>query len=154
MGHFSESTACSRLSQVFADGLSRRGIVRLTEWTLTVDVLEPGWNHGFRPMVDLFATYFNHRLPIMSLQFGTTEVGSVCFDGSLVKPVRLCLSPIRHSGKGDSKARIEAARLILLPLVASSDMVPRSDVSVARPAIASSLGSAVSVATKVGRPAR
>ena len=60
---------------VIADSLSRRGIVRHTEWTLARDVLEPVWNHWFRPMVDLLPHNTIIVSRFMSLQFGTTEHG-------------------------------------------------------------------------------
>ena len=48
---------------IVADQLSRRHVVLTTEWTLVHKVLSPLWLRWFRPMVDLFATRFNYRLP-------------------------------------------------------------------------------------------
>jgi uncharacterized membrane protein (UPF0136 family) len=49
---------------VLADALSRSHLVLQTEWTLAHQALEPVWRCWFKPMVDLFATRFNHRLPL------------------------------------------------------------------------------------------
>lgn len=49
---------------VLADFLSRSHCVVHTEWTIRRDSLEPIWTLWFRPMIDLFATRFNHRLPL------------------------------------------------------------------------------------------
>ena len=49
---------------VLADSLSRSHMILPTEWTLSREVLEPVWTTWFRPLVDLFATRFNHRLPV------------------------------------------------------------------------------------------
>ena len=42
------------MSNVLADSLSRRVVVRHTEWTLAKEVLLPAWEAWFRPLVDLF----------------------------------------------------------------------------------------------------
>ena len=47
-----------------ADQLSRPHMILHTEWTLPFHVLERVWNVWEKPMLDLFATQFNHRLPI------------------------------------------------------------------------------------------
>ena len=49
---------------VVADALSRPHTVLNTEWTLAHSLLLPLWERWFRPQVDLFATCFNHRLPL------------------------------------------------------------------------------------------
>ena len=46
-----------------ADGLSRRNQLLTTEWSLCPRVLERIWQKWHRPLVDLFATRFNHKLP-------------------------------------------------------------------------------------------
>ena len=48
---------------VLADSLSRSNLILHTEWTLDSAVLAPVWEAWFRPLVDLFATRFNHKLP-------------------------------------------------------------------------------------------
>jgi hypothetical protein len=49
---------------ILADLLSRNSGVCQTEWTLSHRVLAPLWQAWGRPSVDLFATRFNHRLPL------------------------------------------------------------------------------------------
>ena len=49
---------------VLADMLSRPNAVLQTEWTIAHHALERVWARFFRPQLDLFATRFNHRLPI------------------------------------------------------------------------------------------
>ena len=49
---------------IVADLLSRPHMVLNTEWTIAHSVLRPLWDLWFRPHVDLFATRFNHRLPV------------------------------------------------------------------------------------------
>ena len=49
---------------IVADALSRSHMVLNTEWTLARSLLLPLWARWFRPHVDLFATRFNHRLPV------------------------------------------------------------------------------------------
>ena len=48
---------------VLADSLSRSHMILHTEWTLDSAVLAPVWDAWFCPLVDLFATRFNHKLP-------------------------------------------------------------------------------------------
>ena len=48
---------------ILADALSRPHCILHTEWTIAQRVLQQVWNHFHRPMVDLFATRFNFRLP-------------------------------------------------------------------------------------------
>ena len=49
---------------ILADALSRSHTVVSSEWTLDRNILSPVWERWFKPMVDLFASRFNHRLPI------------------------------------------------------------------------------------------
>ena len=49
---------------VLADQLSRPNSVIQTEWTLSHRVLDYVWEVWDKPVVDLFATRFNHRLPV------------------------------------------------------------------------------------------
>jgi ribonuclease HI len=51
-------------ANVLADALSRSHTVVATEWTIANRVLDRVWRRYFKPMVDLFATRFNHRLPV------------------------------------------------------------------------------------------
>ena len=49
---------------ILADALSRPLMTLNTEWTLSREVLRAIWSHSFRPQVVLFASAFNHRLPM------------------------------------------------------------------------------------------
>jgi hypothetical protein len=49
---------------VIADALSRRGQILGTEWTLVQPVFDQICDLWFAPMVDLFATRWNNRLPL------------------------------------------------------------------------------------------
>ena len=49
---------------VLADALSRSGKVLPTEWTIAHHALQPLWDVWGKPLVDLFATQFNARLPL------------------------------------------------------------------------------------------
>ena len=49
---------------VLADALSRTGKVLPTEWTIAHHALQPLWDLWGKPMVDLFATKYNTRLPL------------------------------------------------------------------------------------------
>ena len=47
---------------IIADALSHLQSILHTEWTLHEAMLHQAWNVWFHPMVDVFATHFNHRL--------------------------------------------------------------------------------------------
>ena len=49
---------------VWADSLSRGGQILQSEWSILPSLLLKVWRAWFRPMVDLFATRFNARLPL------------------------------------------------------------------------------------------
>ena len=49
---------------ILADSLSRKDQIISTEWTLHPQVLQNLWKCWHKPMVDLFATSLNHKLPI------------------------------------------------------------------------------------------
>ena len=49
---------------ILADALSRPHCVLHTEWTIAKNALKRVWAHFHTPMVDLFATCFNFRLPL------------------------------------------------------------------------------------------
>ena len=48
---------------ILADQLSRPHCVLETEWTLAHFALEPVWEMWHKPLIDLFSTRYNHRLP-------------------------------------------------------------------------------------------
>ena len=100
---------------ILADFLSRPNQVLQTEWTLTHSVLEPVWRTWHRPMVDLFATKYNCRLPLYfspvpdPLALGQDALSSK-WEGLLgyaFPPLPLLARVIR-------KARLERASLILI----------------------------------------
>ena len=69
-----------------ADALSRPHCVLHTEWTLAHHVLERVWSHFHKPMVDLFATRFNHRLatyvsPVPDPQAWAVDALSLSWEG-------------------------------------------------------------------------
>ena len=94
--------------KVIAVGLGSRGFLRPTEWTLARDVLEPVWNHWFRPMVYLLPHIRSSSPVVSSLQLGTTEHGQVLPEGSLVLCAGLRL-PIRLSRKGNSNSKVRGS---------------------------------------------
>ena len=49
---------------ILADSLSRSHSILQTEWTLSLKTLEPVWRSWHTPQIDLFASRFNHRLPL------------------------------------------------------------------------------------------
>ena len=54
----------SGTENVVADSLSRKGQVLPTEWTLNKQVCHQLWRLWGQPLIDLFATRLNHRLPL------------------------------------------------------------------------------------------
>ncbi len=62
---------------VTADGLSRRGRVLETEWSLSPRVLAPVFSRWGRPTLDLFATPSNKRLPRFVCPFPHPEAEAV-----------------------------------------------------------------------------
>lgn len=100
---------------IVVDSLSRSHIVLQTEWTLSPEALRLIWDIWHRPMVDLFATRFNHRLE--------TYVSPVPDPGAwAVDALSLSWSPLLSYafppfpllGKVIRKARMEQASFILI----------------------------------------
>jgi hypothetical protein len=100
---------------VLADALSRPHLILQTEWTVAHKVLEPVWRLWHRPMIDLFATRFSHRLPLYvspvpddqawrvdALSFPWTGLDAYAFP-----PLALLPQVLR-------KAELELPRLVLL----------------------------------------
>ena len=48
---------------ILVDRLSRPNCVLETEWILAHLALEPIWETWHKPLIDLFSTRYNHRLP-------------------------------------------------------------------------------------------
>jgi hypothetical protein len=49
---------------VLADSLSRDGQILATEWSLHPEVVKQLWMFWDKPMIDMFATRYNHKLPM------------------------------------------------------------------------------------------
>jgi hypothetical protein len=100
---------------VLADALSRSHLVVQTEWTLVHEVLEPVWRLWHKPMLDLFATRFNHRLPLYVSPVPDAQAWAVDalslpwtgLDAYAFPPLALLPSVVR-------KAEIDAPRMILI----------------------------------------
>ena len=102
-------------SNIIADQLSRPHLILQSEWTLVPQVLEPVWRIWFRPMVDLFATMFNHRLPVYvspvpDPNAWRIDAFSCLWSGLLI----YAFPPWSVLGRVLRKARVEKARLILI----------------------------------------
>ena len=100
---------------IVADLLSRPHCVLQTEWTLSMKVLEPVWSTWHRPMVDLFATRFNFRLPTYVSPVpdpGAWAVDALSMSWSGI--LAYAFPPFPILGKVIRKARIDQASLILV----------------------------------------
>ena len=100
---------------IVADALSRPHSVLPTEWTLSHRVLRPLWLQWFQPMIDLFATRFNHRLPIYVSPVpdpGAWEIDALTM--SWANLLAYAFPPFPILGKVVRKARLERPRLILI----------------------------------------
>ena len=100
---------------IVADALSRPHSVLPTEWTLSHRVLRPLWLWWFRPMIDLFATQFNHRLPIYVSPVPDPRSWAI---DSLTLPwtglLAYAFPPFPILGKVLRKARADLPRMILI----------------------------------------
>ena len=100
---------------VIADQLSRGRAIRHTEWTLAEEVLKPVWSLWFKPMVDLFASRYNHRLPIYVSPVRDESAWAVdALSISWTNLLGYAFPPFAILSKVIRKARIENARLILI----------------------------------------
>ena len=100
---------------ILADALSRPHSILHTEWTLDRRILAPVWESWFRPHVDLFATRFNHRLPVYVSPVAdpaawAVDALSIPWSGLLA----YAFPPLPLIGKVLRKAREDNARLILV----------------------------------------
>jgi hypothetical protein len=64
-------------ANVLADALSRSHMVVPSEWTLSHRVLARVWLRFFKPILDLFASRFNHRLPVYVSPVPDSRAGAV-----------------------------------------------------------------------------
>ena len=100
---------------VLADQLSRSGTIINTEWTLTHKVLGRVWAHWHKPMVDLFATRFNHRLPIYVSPVPDPEAWSVdALSLNWAPLLAYAFPPFAILRRVVNKARRERPNLILI----------------------------------------
>ena len=100
---------------IVADALSRPHSVLPTEWTLSHRVLRPLWLQWFQPMIDLFATRFNLRLPLYVSPIpdpGAWEIDALTM--SWANLLAYAFPPFPILGKVGRKARLERPRLILI----------------------------------------
>ena len=100
---------------IVADALSRSQSVLHTEWTLHEATLQQVWNVWFRPMVDLFATQFNRRLPLYISP--VPDPGAWAVDAMAISWGNLlgyAFPPLPILGRVIRKAREESATLILV----------------------------------------
>ena len=100
---------------VLADSLSRSKSLLHTEWTLNRLTLQVVWQHWFTPMIDLFATCFNHRLPIYVSPVPDPRayaIDALSLPWSGLIAYAFPPFPILH--KVIRKARLERPRLILI----------------------------------------
>ena len=100
---------------IIADFLSRPHCVLHTEWTLDKRVLQPVWDTWHKPLVDLFATKFNHRLdlyvsPVPDPEAWAVDALSISWKGFQ----GYAFPPIPILGKVIQKARRDQASLILI----------------------------------------
>ena len=100
---------------VLADQLSRSHTVIQTEWTLDFKVLDYIWELWEKPLVDLFATRFNHRLPVYVSPVPDPQAWAI---DALALSWRgldaYAFPPINLLPRVLTKAETEAPRLILV----------------------------------------
>ena len=100
---------------IVADSLSRSDQAIQTEWTLAHSVLEPVWRMWHKPMVDLFATKFNRRLPIyISPVPDPQALGQDALSISWEGMIGYAFPPLCLMNKVIRKARIDQASIILV----------------------------------------
>lgn len=100
---------------ILADFLSRPHTILHTEWTLAHQVLQPVWDLWHKPMIDLFATSFNHRLPLYVSPVPDPEAWAV---DALSFPWKglsaYAFPPLPILSKVLRKARMDLPQLILI----------------------------------------
>ena len=100
---------------IVADSLSRSDQAIQTEWTLAHSVLEPVWRVWHRPMVDLFATKFNHRLPLYCSPVPDPHaLGQDALSLDWSSLISYAFPPFALLNRVIRKARMEQASLILV----------------------------------------
>jgi hypothetical protein len=105
----------SGVSNVLADALSRSNTVVQTEWSLAHRLLQRIWAWWFKPMVDLFATRFNHRLPVYVSPVADPQAWAVdALSISWMGLEAYAFPPLPLLDKVLHKAELERPRLILV----------------------------------------
>ena len=100
---------------VLADQLSRRNQILPTEGTITHQALQPIWERWGKPMVDLFATQYSHRLPLyVSPMRDHKAIGKDALARSWANMEVYAYPPTSLLQKVLAKAAIERPRLILI----------------------------------------
>ena len=100
---------------IVADALSRPHCVLQTEWTLSHSSLQQVWARYHKPMIDLFATQFSHRLqiyvsPVPDPQAWAVDALSLPWTGL----VAYAFPPFPLVGKVVRKARRDSPCLLLV----------------------------------------
>jgi hypothetical protein len=100
---------------VLADQLSRRNQILPTEWTIAHQALEPVWRLWGKPMVDLFATSFNARLPVyVSPMLDPKALGRDAFARSWKHMEVYAYPPTKLIPRVLAKVTLERPRMILI----------------------------------------
>lgn len=100
---------------VLADMLSRRNQILPTEWTIAHQALEPVWRLYGKPMVDLFATRYNARLPLyVSPMIDPEALGRDAFARSWRGLEVYAYPPTKLVPKVLAKFALELPRMILV----------------------------------------
>ena len=100
---------------IIADQLSRPHCVLQTEWTIVHFALAPVWKAWHKPLVDLFATRFNHRLPLYVSPVPDPQAWAVdALTLSWRDLSAYAFPPIPILGKVIRKARLDRPSMILI----------------------------------------
>ena len=132
-------------------------MVQQTEWTLVPQVLQPVWDLWHKPMLDLFATRFNFRLPLYVSPVPDPSAWAI---DALSIPWKgvigyACLPSSSLGGKGLKEGtRRQRLPNSSGPSLARPTVVPRSAVSVPRSATQAVCRTSVYAATTVRNSSR
>ena len=89
---------------VLADSLSRKDKVIQTEWVLNHQMFNQICHYWHQPMVDLFATKLNHKLPMCVSPVPDSQAwGNRCIEHLLGVSGCLCVLSSGSHSSGDSK---------------------------------------------------
>ena len=113
-------------ANILADQLSRRGQAIETEWSIHPLVVEALWRLWDRPLVDLFATALNHKLPTYVspvMDPAAWRIDALSFQWQALWAYAYPPSPLLR--KTLSKVKSEGCRLILIaPLWPTKEWFP------------------------------